>query len=122
MHYSFGPIERGIAVLQFCLPFYPDLNISDGNFIIGPHLIFQIDWPRPKRTYFDFTAKIKRKSTSSILSNISPKAGQQIFAKHKFQNEKLRFHLEASFAEQRYFEFSRHSQYFHPTNINWTFF
>ena len=93
MHYRLRPIEEAIGISELCISFYSQPNISDGNFILVPHFnrtqIFQIDFSRLKKTYFDFLlnfiAKCKKKGTSSTLSNISPqKTGAQIFAKHNF--------------------------------------
>jgi len=59
---------------------------------------------------------IRKKGTSWILSNISPKKRVQRYLRNTIFNFKLKFHLEVGLVEQRYFElFSWHGPYFHPT-------
>ena len=102
VHRNFGSLS-----LIFSHP-----NISDGNFILVPNFnctqIFQLDFWRRKRTYFDFpfhfTAKCKKKGTSWIWSNISPKKRVHRYLQNTIFNFKLKFHSEDGLIEQRYFE------------------
>ena len=58
---------------------------------------------------------IRKKGTSWILSNISPKKRVHRYLQNTIFNFKLKFHLEDGLVQQRYFEFfSWPGLYFHP--------
>ena len=53
---------------------------------------------------FQFMQNVRKKGTSWILSNISPKKRVHRYLQNTIFNFKLKFHLEVGLLEQRYFE------------------
>ena len=91
--------EEALGISELCLSFYSHPNISDGN--IPDRFI------KAEMNIFSFSISlqnIRKKGTSLILSNISPKKWVQRYLQNTIFNLKLKFHLEDGLVQQRYFE------------------
>ena len=100
--------KRAIGTLELCLSFYSHPYISSLSlFSITPNILDRFIKAKINIFWFSFSISlqnIRKKGTSWILSNISPKKRVHRYLQNTIFNFKLKFHFEDGLVEQSYFE------------------